>query len=365
MENLSYQRFISEMRPSISAVFGVIDERGKVIACSLASLNGTVRPAPDGLQDTFQSNGTTYAAYRPMANEILYAFVDQEGNEGTIEARMLAAALAAVASLNEGKDDRTAFVRQTATGGIDNAILYKRLNELHIPNPADRYVCVIHSSSIPATSLYNIVDSLLADHSCDFIFSSVHQNVVLVKMAVREKELTRIKADLEEKAEELTRQYRIDVQIGISLLFRDMRDLPVAFKQADEALYACSAFDPVRRVVRYDRMGIAGIVSKLSSETMDQFVNEMFTPEQWDALDQEQLFTIRKFFENDLNVSETSKQLYINRNTLIYRLNKIEKITGFDLKKLDDAMVVKMVLMIRNYREAHQKDQGGKNTWQK
>ena len=56
-----------------------------------------------------------------------------------------------------------------------------------------------------------------------------------------------------------------------------------------------------------------------------------------------------KFLENNLNVSETSRQLFIHRNTLVYRLDKIQKLTNLDLRVFDDAITFKMALMVVKY----------------
>jgi carbohydrate diacid regulator len=357
MYNSLYRRYIGEMRLRVSSVFGVIDSSGLVLACSSDSQTGSVRSGIPFHSSTFLYEGSTYRMFQQTATEKWYVFVDGADEKASLEAELLAGSLEAILAMTDEKDDTNEFVRQIAARKIDNAILYDRLKALHIRNPADRYVCVIHSSGMPASELYNIVDSLMTDRGHDFIYSSEHQNVVLVKEALKEKDLSLIKDEMEKTAKKINRQYRINLQIGIGLLFQDMHDLPEAFQQADAALYACNAFDPVRTVVRYDRMGIAGLVSKLSEADMRQYLHEMFTKEQWDSLDQELIFTIRKFFENDLSVTDTSRQLYINRNSLIYRLNKIEKNTGFDLRRLDDAMAVKMVLMIQNYMNAQKKQE--------
>ncbi len=358
MYNSLFRRYVGDMRLRVSSVFGVIDSSGLVLACSADSQTGSVRSGIPFNSSAFIHEGSTYRKFQQTASEKWYVFVDETGEKASLEAELLAGSLEAMLAMKDEKDDTNEFVRQIAAREIDNAVLYDRLKALHIRNPADRYVCVIHCSGMPASKLYSIVDSLLTDRGHDFIYSSEHQNVVLVKEALKEKDLSLIKDEMEKMVEKINRQYQISLQVGIGLLFRDMHDLPEAFQQADAALYACNAFDPVRSVVRYDRMGIAGLVSKLSEADMRQFLHEMFTKEQWDSLDPELIFTIRKFFENDLSVTDTSRQLYINRNSLIYRLNKIEKNTGFDLRRLDDAMAVKMVLMIQNYMNAQKKQEG-------
>ena len=79
------------------------------------------------------------------------------------------------------------------------------------------------------------------------------------------------------------------------------------------------------------------------------FLSEVFKKGSIESLDQETLSTIQKFFENNLNVSETSRKLFVHRNTLVYRLDKIRRLTGLDLKEFDDAIVFKVALMVVKY----------------
>ena len=83
------------------------------------------------------------------------------------------------------------------------------------------------------------------------------------------------------------------------------------------------------------------------------FIREIFDSKSPDDFDEETLTTINKFFENSLNVSETSRKLFVHRNTLVYRLEKIKKLTGLDLREFEDAIVFKVALMVKKYLTAN------------
>ena len=106
-------------------------------------------------------------------------------------------------------------------------------------------------------------------------------------------------------------------------------------------------------IVSYDNLGIARLVYQLPTTLCEMFLKEVFKKGSIDSLDQETLFTIQKFFENNLNVSETSRKLFVHRNTLVYRLEKIKKLTGLDLREFEDAIVFKVALMVRRYLDAN------------
>jgi carbohydrate diacid regulator len=77
----------------------------------------------------------------------------------------------------------------------------------------------------------------------------------------------------------------------------------------------------------------------------EMFIKEIFGERNID-LDDETMVTIQKFFENSLNISETARQLYIHRNTLVYRLERLEKMIGLDIRKFEDAMTFKIAMMV-------------------
>ncbi len=128
-----------------------------------------------------------------------------------------------------------------------------------------------------------------------------------------------------------------------------IKDLARSFKEAQVALEVGKVFDTERSIVSYDNLGIARLIYQLPTTLCEAFLKEVFKRGSIDSLDHETLFTIQRFFENNLNVSETSRKLFVHRNTLVYRLEKIKKITGLDLREFEDAIVFKVALMVKKY----------------
>ena len=122
-----------------------------------------------------------------------------------------------------------------------------------------------------------------------------------------------------------------------------------SFKEEQVALEVGKVFDNERPIIRYDHLGVARLIYQLPTTLCEILLSEVFKKNSIDSLDQETLFTINKFFENNLNVSETSRKLFVHRNTLVYRLEKIKKLTGLDLRQFDHAIVFKVALMVRKY----------------
>jgi carbohydrate diacid regulator len=139
------------------------------------------------------------------------------------------------------------------------------------------------------------------------------------------------------------------VVIGIGTVAGHLRELARSYKEAQVAIDVGKVFDTEKSIINYENLGIGRLIYQLPTTLCEMFLQEVFKKNPIDALDQETLFTINKFFENNLNVSETARKLFVHRNTLVYRLEKIKKLTGLDLREFDDAITFKVALMVKKY----------------
>ncbi|MDO4845958.1 MAG: helix-turn-helix domain-containing protein, partial [Oscillospiraceae bacterium] len=137
--------------------------------------------------------------------------------------------------------------------------------------------------------------------------------------------------------------------IGIGTVSNHLRELADSFKEAQVAIEVGKVFDTEKSIISYEKLGIGRLIYQLPTTLCEIFLSEVFKTGSIDSLNQETLLTIDKFFENNLNVSETSRKLFVHRNTLVYRLEKIKKMTGLDLRQFDHAIVFKVALMVRKY----------------
>ena len=195
----------------------------------------------------------------------------------------------------------------------------------------------------------DMVQSLFPDRQNDFVLSVGEQDVVLIHQM--DKNATG--AELEKVAQRIEETLRIDgessVFVGIGTMAQHLRELAKAYKEAQIAIEVGKVFDTERYVINYENLGIGRLIYQLPTTLCEMFLQEVFKKNPIDALDQETLFTIYKFFENNLNVSETARKLFVHRNTLVYRLEKIKKLTGLDLREFDDAITFKVALMVKKY----------------
>ena len=133
-----------------------------------------------------------------------------------------------------------------------------------------------------------------------------------------------------------------------------MRELADRYKEAQVAIDVGKVFEPEKAIINYENLGIGRLIYQLPTTLCEMFLSEVFKKNPIDSLVQETLYTINKFFENNLNVSETSRKLFVHRNTLVYRLEKIKKLTGLDLREFDHAIVFKVALMVKKYLDSQE-----------
>ena len=147
----------------------------------------------------------------------------------------------------------------------------------------------------------------------------------------------------------ITDEFAVKSVIGIGTPSKHLRDLADKYKEAVISIDIGKVFEAEKTIINYESLGIGRLIYQLPTTLCEIFLSEVFKRNPIEALDQETLFTIDKFFENSLNVSETSRKLFVHRNTLVYRLEKIRKITGLDLREFDHAIIFKVALMVKKY----------------
>lgn len=193
------------------------------------------------------------------------------------------------------------------------------------------------------------VRSLFSSKTRDFITAVDEKNIILV----REVKQGETYSDLEKTANMLLDMLNTEamskVNVAFGTIVNEIKDVSRSYKEAKMALDVGKIFYSTKNVVAYSRLGIGRLIYQLPLPLCRMFIKEIFDGKSPDDFDEETLTTINKFFENSLNVSETSRQLYIHRNTLVYRLDKLQKSTGLDLRVFEDAITFKIALMVVKY----------------
>lgn len=244
--------------------------------------------------------------------------------------------------------DKDNFIKNLLLDNLLLVDIYNRSKKLHIDTDVRRVVYIIETDRDKEGNDLKKVRSIYAGASTDFVTAVDEKDIIVVK------ELTDNETydDLHKTAEvifDLFKDSRREVHIAYGTIIGEIKDVSRSYKEARMALDVGKIFFPEKNIVAYATLGIGRLIYQLPIPLCKMFIREIFDGKSPDDFDEETLTTINKFFENSLNVSETSRQLYIHRNTLVYRLDKLQKSTGLDLRVFEDAITFKIALMVVKY----------------
>ena len=355
MSNSVFQSVIIQLKEISERTFGVMDTEGCVVSCTDMSMLGERWPdaalkvsnAADGM---LTYNQKCFKAIVGNSNYFEYAvFCTGDDQAARDFCAMAFIALNNAKTYYEEKHDRGTFVKNIIMDNILPGDIYIRAKELHFSTDAPRAVFLIRQVGHGDVSTVDVLAGMFPDKLQDFVLSINEMDIAVVKQissSTTSEELERIAGTIEET---LKNELRIKTVIGIGTVAEHLRELADSYKEAQTAIEVGKVFDTEKSIMHYENLGIGRLIYQLPTTLCEIFLSEVFKKNSIDSLDQETLFTINKFFENNLNVSETARKLFVHRNTLVYRLEKIKKLTGLDLRQFDHAIVFKVALMVRKY----------------
>ena len=355
MSNSVFQSVIVQLREISDRTFGVIDTEGTVVSCTDMAVLGERWPDAalkvGNASDSVVTFGQKYfKAIVGNSNFFEYA-VFCTGDDETAKSfcNLAYIALNNAKTFYEEKHDRGTFVKNIIMDNILPGDIYIRAKELHFSTDAPRAVFLIRQVGHSDVATVDVLSGMFPDKLQDFVLSINETDIAVVKQIsvnTTAEDLERLATSIEDT---LKNELRIRTVIGIGTVAEHLRELADSYKEAQTAIDVGKVFDTERSIINYENLGIGRLIYQLPTTLCEIFLSEVFKKNSIDSLDQETLFTINKFFENNLNVSETSRKLFVHRNTLVYRLEKIKKLTGLDLRQFDHAIVFKVALMVRKY----------------
>ncbi len=245
--------------------------------------------------------------------------------------------------------DRDNFIKNLILDNLLLVDIINRAKKLHIEPEVKRVVMLIETNADNNTAALESVRSYLGQPAKDFLTAVDEKYVIIVKELLPEED----SATLEELAAGILKHLQLNgglqVRVAYGTTVDEIKDVSRSYKEAKLALDVGKIFFEDRDIIAYSSLGIGRIIYQLPIPLCKMFIREIFSDQSPDMFDEETLTTINKFFENSLNVSETSRKLYIHRNTLVYRLDKLQKTTGLDLRVFEDAITFKIALMVARY----------------
>ena len=331
----------------------VVEKEGKVIATTEENMIGR---QIDAIENFVGSQADSqlilgYQYFKVYDNGIPEYVIQVKGEDedgyriGKIAAFQIQSLLVAY----KERYDKDNFIKNLLLDNLLLVDIYSRAKKLHIENNIRRIVYLIETNIDKDMNIVEIVRSIFHAKTKDFVTAVDEHSIILVK-ELREKEtMDEIEKIAKMISDTLSTELNVKVYISIGTVVSDLKDVSRSYKEAKMALEVGKIFENDKYIVNYEKLGIGRLIYQLPLSLCKMFIKEVLHGLTMDDFDDETLATVNKFFENNLNVSETSRQLYIHRNTLVYRLDKLQKMTGLDLRNFDDAIIFKITLMVSKY----------------
>ncbi len=353
MSNRLFQGIIHQMRDAVDRVIGVIDDNGVIVACSelvkIGEMRQGVRDELAYTTEAITSGGYTYRPIGAGTKWEYIVFIEGEDKFAEKMVTVLAVSLSNIKNLYDEKYDKSSFIKNIILDNILPSDIYIKSKELRFNAEETRVVFLIKFHSKSDVLSFDMVQNIFPDKNKDYVISTSEQDIVLVKELKANSDIKEIERMAKSIADTLNSEFYTKVSIGIGTIVDNIKDLARSYKEAQVALEVGKVFDTEKNIISYENLGIGRLIYQLPTTLCEMFLQEVFKNGSLDSLDRETLMTIQSFFENNLNVSETSRKLFVHRNTLVYRLEKIRKLTGLDLREFDHAITFKVALMVKRY----------------
>lgn len=279
------------------------------------------------------------------------------GKEMFMAGNMGASQLSNLIFVYKEKMDKNRFIQNLI---LDNMLLvdvYNQAKKMKIPVELRRAVFLVEAKNEGENLILDTLKGLYATGTRDFVTAVDEKHVILVKAVERTESYTDLEKIARVIADTLNMEAMVSVRVSYGTIVEELKDVSKSYKEADMALEVGRVFYEEKTILAYNELGIGRLIHQLPESLCQMFLREVFDGDVDGMFDDEELQTVFTFFDNNLNISETARQLYIHRNTLVYRLEKIQKRTGLDVRVFDDALTFKIAMMVADHMRSV-KEQG-------
>ena len=352
ISNQVLQNTLEGLKEISRTEFCIIDTEGKVLATTFSDFSiqpGDIQAFVESQADSQLVKGFQY--FKVCDDyQLEYILVAHGDDEDTYMVGKLAAfQIQNLIVAYKERFDKDSFIKNLLLDNLLLVDIYNRAKKLHIDADVRRVVMILELQQEKDHSAMESVKSFFGGKSKDFITAVDEKSIIIVK----ELEESEGYADMDKLAHAILDTLGLnrneETHIAYGTIVNELKEVSRSYKEARMALDVGKIFFGDKDVIAYSSLGIGRLIYQLPIPLCKMFIKEIFENKSPDDFDEETLVTIDKFFENSLNVSETSRQLYIHRNTLLYRLDKLQKSTGLDLRVFEDAITFKIALMVVRY----------------
>ena len=353
ISNQILQSTIDGLKNIIRRELSVAEREGKIVATTEESMVNTVIENADIFIQSPAENqlvqGYQYFKVFDNGSPEYIVMIKGEDEEAYRIGKITAFQIQNLLVAYKERFDGDNFIKNLLLDNLLLVDIYSRAKKLRIENNVPRVVFLIETEIDKEFNVVEIVRSIFPTKQKDFVTAVDEKSIILVKELKEKDSKEEIDQISKHIYDTLSAEAMTSVYVAIGTVVNDLKNVSASYKEAKMALEVGKIFEENKKIVNYEQLGIGRLIYQLPAPLCKMFINEVLHGLSMDQFDEETLTTVNKFFENNLNVSETSRQLYIHRNTLVYRLDKLQKMTGLDLRNFDDAIIFKITLMVSKY----------------
>lgn len=343
---------IEELHAITKVDLGVFDLNGAEVASTFDTEKVSAGLVADFAASPADSQviGTEHLLKIRDEGELMYVLVAKgSGDEAYMIGKIAVSQIQNLLVAYKERFDRNNFFQNLLLDNLLLVDIYNRAKKLHVEVAVPRVVIIVETKSERDGTASELMSGMFSSQSGDYITAVDESNVILIKALKSGEDYEEIEKVSQTIVDMMNMEAMLNVRVAYGTVVSELKDVSKSYKEAKMALEVGKIFYVEKRVNAYSTLGIGRLIYQLPVNLCKIFIEEIFGDKMPLEFDEETLTTINKFFENNLNVSETSRQLFVHRNTLVYRIEKLEKSTGLDIRTFDDALTFKIALMVVNY----------------
>ncbi len=352
ISNQILQNTIEGLKAIARVELCVMDIDGKAVAMTVDEMEQCGRAAAEFAKSPADSQEIQGYQYFKIFDEQQLEYILIAGGVGEdvyMVGKMVAFQIQNLLVAYKERFDKDNFIKNLLLDNLLLVDIYSRAKKLHIQTDVKRVAFIIETENTKDNNVLETMRTYFGNNSKDFITAVDENSVIVVKDLSEGDGIREIEKAAGGISAFLAKENMKNARIAYGTVVGEIKEVSRSYKEAKMALDVGKIFFDERDVIAYSELGIGRLIYQLPIPLCKMFIKEIFDGRSPDDFDEETLTTINKFFENSLNVSETSRQLFIHRNTLVYRLDKLQKSTGLDLRVFEDAITFKIALMVVKY----------------
>lgn len=330
----------------------IIDVEGKILAATFPDAEKYVEPAQAFVESPADSQVVNGYQFFKVFDEHQLEYIllaNGDSDDVYMVGKIASFQIQNLLVAYKERFDKDNFIKNLLLDNLLLVDIYNRAKKLHIDTEVRRVVFIVETNREKDGNELEKIRGIFGGKSKDFVTAVDEKNIIVVKEVADNEGYDELNKTAEVIVNLFHADAENDVHVAYGTIVNEIKEVSRSYKEARMALDVGKIFFEEKDVIAYSTLGIGRLIYQLPIPLCKMFIKEIFDGKSPDDFDEETLTTINKFFENSLNVSETSRQLYIHRNTLVYRLDKLQKYTGLDLRVFEDAITFKIALMVVKY----------------